>query len=114
MNKFILAMILFFIVFIAVFLNYEEPIEKIECFNNTINNTIINNTEYVEIIKYENCTNETKTEYITVNDSTYVTNLIRQLKYCESRLNISWDYTSCSERLEECNSTITRIEEILR
>ena len=53
------------------------------------------------------------THIIDNQDSTYVTNLIRQLKACEKDQNRNWSYIQLMDDWEECNKTLSKIKEEL-
>jgi len=63
------------------------------------------------------CVNKTETitvpeiRYVDSSNTSYVINLIRQLKYCESRINYSDIFLK--DDLEECNATLHNIKEQL-
>ena len=47
-------------------------------------------------------------------DSTYVVNLIRQLKDCEKDQGRNWSYIQLHDDWEECNRTLSKIKEDLK
>ena len=96
--------------------NKEEcPPEKIIIYNNTI---IINNTEVqireVEIEKLVEI--DKPCVRIREYDSSYISNLVNQIKRCERQLDDSLNLTVCTDDIYEClrdlNESNTKLNEL--